>query len=303
MKTLTIPSGDLQLQAAVIAPEQPKAAVVFVHGMAEHKERYYPFMSYLSQQGFACVIYDQRGHGATAQSPEDLGYFGKKGVNLLVEDTRNVIRWTRQQYAGLKLVLFGHSMGSMVVRCFAKQYDDLIDGLVVCGSPSDNGVAGLGILVTYAVQLFKGERHRSKKVALMMFGTHEKKFRAEGMHNAWLSTNRANVQEYNEDPLCGFKFTLNGYRVVMQLIRETYSPKGWAVRNPNLPVHFLVGADDPCIISREAFDKAVEFFRNRGYKKVSAKVYTGMRHEVLNELGKESVWEDVGNVIGNILVS
>lgn len=293
----TIPSGDLQLQAAVIAPETPKAVVVFVHGMAEHKERYYPFMTYLCEQGFACVIYDQRGHGATAVNPDDLGYFGKNGVKKLVEDTRTVIHWTRQQYAGLKLFLLGHSMGSMVVRCYTKKYDREIDGLVVCGSPSNNPVAGLGILVTHVFQLFKGERHRSKTVALMMFGPHVKKFKDEGIHNAWLSTNKVNVQEYNDDPLCGFKFTLNGYRVVMQLIRETYSPNGWAVKNPEMPVHFLAGSEDPCIITRKDFDKAVEFFRDRGYKKVSAKVYTGMRHEVLNELGKESVWEDVGDVL------
>jgi alpha-beta hydrolase superfamily lysophospholipase len=292
----TIPSGDLQLQAAVIAPENPKAVVVLVHGMAEHKERYYPFMTYLSEQGFACVIYDQRGHGATAVNPDDLGYFGKNGVKKLVEDTRTVIHWTRKQYAGLKLFLLGHSMGSMVVRCYAKKYDREIDGLVVCGSPSNNPVSGLGILVTRVFQLFKGERHRSKTVALMMFGPHVKKFKDEGLHNAWLSTNKVNVQEYNDDPLCGFKFTLNGYRVVMQLIQETYSSTGWAVRNPEMPVHFLAGSEDPCIITRKDFDKAVDFFRDRGYKKVSAKVYTGMRHEVLNELGKESVWEDVGDV-------
>ena len=297
----TIPSGDLQLQAAVIAPETPKAVVVFVHGMAEHKERYYPFMTYLCEQGFACVIYDQRGHGATAVNPDDLGYFGKNGVKKLVEDTRTVIHWTRQQYVGLKLFLLGHSMGSMVVRCYTKKYDREIDGLVVCGSPSNNPVAGLGILVTHVFQLFKGERHRSKTVALMMFGPHVKKFKDEGIHNAWLSTNKVNVQEYNDDPLCGFKFTLNGYRVVMQLIRETYSPNGWAVKNPEMPVHFLAGSEDPCIITRKDFDKAVEFFRDRGYKKVSAKVYTGMRHEVLNELGKESVWEDVGDVFNSWL--
>ena len=297
MTAHTIPSGDLQLQAAVIAPEQPKAVVVFVHGMAEHKERYYPFMTYLSEQGFACVIYDQRGHGATAVSPDDLGYFGQNGVQKLVEDTHTVIQWARKQYAGLKVFLFGHSMGSMVVRCFTKKYDAQIDGLVVCGSPSNNGASGLGILVTYLIQLFKGDRFRSKKVALMMFGPHTKRFKAEGMRNAWLSTNKANVEEYNADPLCGFLFTLNGYRVVMQLIQETYSPKGWAVKTPDMPVHFLAGSEDPCIITREAFDKAVDFFPDRGYKQVTSQLYPGLRHEVLNEVGKEGVWEDVGNVL------
>ena len=297
MTAHTIPSGDLQLQAAVIAPEQPKAVVVFVHGMAEHKERYYPFMTYLSEQGFACVIYDQRGHGATAVNPDDLGYFGQNGVQKLVEDTLTVVQWAREQYTGLKVFLFGHSMGSMVVRCFTKKYDAQIDGLVVCGSPSNNGASGLGILVTHIIQVFKGDRFRSKKVALMMFGPHTKKFKAEGMRNAWLSTNKANVEEYNADPLCGFLFTLNGYRVVMQLIQETYSPKGWAVKAPDMPVHFLAGSEDPCIITREAFDKAVDFFWDRGYKQVTSQVYPGLRHEVLNEAGKEGVWEDVGNVL------
>ena len=297
MTAYTIPSGDLQLQAAVIAPEQPKAVVVFVHGMAEHKERYYPFMTYLSEQGFACVIYDQRGHGATAVNPDDLGYFGQNGVQKLVEDTLTVVLWAREKYNGLKVFLFGHSMGSMVVRCFTKKYDAQIDGLVVCGSPSNNGASGLGILVTHIIQVFKGDRFRSKKVALMMFGPHTKKFKAEGMRNAWLSTNKANVEEYNADPLCGFLFTLNGYRVVMQLIQETYSPKGWAVKTPGMPVHFLAGSEDPCIITREAFDKAVDFFRDHGYRKVTSQVYPGLRHEVLNEVGKEGVWEDVGNVL------
>ena len=216
MTAHTIPSGDLQLQAAVIAPEQPKAVVVFVHGMAEHKERYYPFMTYLSEQGFACVIYDQRGHGATAVNPDDLGYFGQNGVQKLVEDTLTVVQWAREQYTGLKVFLFGHSMGSMVVRCFTKKYDAQIDGLVVCGSPSNNGASGLGILVTHIIQVFKGDRFRSKKVALMMFGPHTKKFKAEGMRNAWLSTNKANVEEYNADPLCGFLFTLNGGDLLAQ---------------------------------------------------------------------------------------
>ena len=61
MTEQTILSGELQLKAAIIAPEHPQAAIVFVHGMAEHKERYYPFMNYLCELGFACVIYDQRG--------------------------------------------------------------------------------------------------------------------------------------------------------------------------------------------------------------------------------------------------
>ena len=42
----------LGLEIAVIVPEgNPKGVIQFSHGMAEHKERYYDFMNYLSEQG------------------------------------------------------------------------------------------------------------------------------------------------------------------------------------------------------------------------------------------------------------
>lgn len=280
----------------VIAPENPKAAVVLVHGMAEHKKRYFPFMTWLSEQGFACVITDLRGHGADVPA-DDLGYFGKKGNELLIEDTLELVRWTKSQYPGLKVFLFGHSMGSLIVRCFAKKFDAQIDGLVVCGSPSKNSAAGPGIILTQLIGLFKGKRYRSPLLEKLSTGAYEKKFAAEGLTNAWLSTNKANVQAYNNDPLCGFRFTANGYQGLMCLMQDTYDPDDWTVANPALPVHFIAGSEDPCIGSIKKFSEAVSFFRSRGYKTVTSKIYPGLRHEILNELGKEEVWRDVVAVL------
>lgn len=297
MNLIHIPSGDLLLAAAVAAPEHPKAIVVLVHGMAEHKERYFPFMDYLAGLGFACVITDLRGHGATVQGPEDLGYFGKKGPEMLIEDTRNVIVWAKAQYPGLKTFLFGHSMGSLIVRCFTKRYDAEIDGLMVCGSPSRVGVAGLGITLTRLIRLFKGDRYRSALLESMSTGGYGKKFAAEGLTNSWLSVNKANVQAYNEDPLCGFRFTVNGYRTLMQLLEDTYDEDDWTVANPGLPVHFIAGAADPCIGSIKKFSQAVSFLRGRGYRQVTSKVYPDMRHEILNETGREEVWRDAAGIL------
>ena len=301
MNSIHIPSGDLLLAAAVIAPEHPKAVVVLVHGMAEHKERYFPFMTYLSEMGYACVITDLRGHGATASGPEELGYFGKKGHELLVEDTRNVVLWAKAQYPGLKLFLFGHSMGSLIVRCFTRKYDELIDGLLVCGSPSRVGVAGLGVTLTHCIRLFKGDRYRSALLEGMSTGGYGKKFAAEDLPNSWLSVNKANVQAYNNDPLCGFRFTVNGYRALMQLLEDTYDPDGWTVAKPALPVHFVAGAADPCIGSIKKFSQAVSFLRGRGYQLVTSKVYPDMRHEILNETGREDVWRDIAGILSSWL--
>ena len=301
MNLFTIPSADVQLSAAVAAPENPKAVVVLVHGMAEHKERYFPFMNYLAETGFACVITDLRGHGASAAFPDDLGYFGKKGRQALTDDTLCVIRWARQQYPGRKVFLFGHSMGSLIVRCFIKQYDGEIDGLVVCGSPSPVSIAGAGVFLTRVIGLFKGQRYRSPLLENMSTGAYNKKFKSEGIANAWLSTNKANVQAYNNDPLCGFRFTVNGYRTLMQLLKDTYAEKDWKMANPSLPVHFIAGSNDPCIGSVKKFSGAVSFLRGRGYSRVTSQVYKGLRHEILNELGREDVWRDVQSILNSWL--
>ena len=297
MKTLSIPAPDgLRLAAALQAPETPQAILVLVHGMAEHKERYFPFMTFLSELGFACLITDLRGHGATVADKADLGHFDKKGDRLLVEDTLAVVRYAKELYPGKKVFLMGHSMGSLIVRCFIKRYDSEIDGLVVCGSPSRNGAAGMGILLTRIIGLFKGKRYRSKFLENMATGGYNKKFAQEGT-NAWLSTNKANVQAYNNDTLCGFPFTVLGYQGLLGLMEDTYDVDDWNVTRPELPIHFIAGADDPCIVNIQRFSEAVSFIRARGYRTVTSKVYPGLRHEILNEIGKEDVWRDVAALL------
>ena len=287
-------SEDIRLSTLVIAPAAPKAVLQLVHGMAEHKERYIPFMNYLSEMGYACVICDLRGHGASVSSKEDLGWLGKDGMRATVEDVRCVTEWAKTRYPGLPFFLFGHSMGSMIVRSYLKRHDGGLSGLIVCGSPSKNPAAGLGDFLAGCIGLLRGQRYRSSFLADLCTGNNDKKFRGEGLKNAWLSSNRANVQAYNNDPLCGFTFTVNGYRNgLFRLMKDIYSPEGWIVSNPDLPVHFIAGAEDPCIISIRKFSEAVSFLRARGYREVTSQVYPRMRHEILNEIGREDVWRDV----------
>ena len=63
--------------------------------------------------------------------------------------------------------------------------------------------------------------------------------------------------------------------------------------NPELEVHFISGAVDPCMGSRKMFSRASELFVRAVYNKVSLKLYPSMRHEILNEKGKQEVWEDL----------
>lgn len=137
-RKITSQVDGLELELLVVEPEEVRAVVQISHGMCEHKERYLEFMRFLADHGVASIIHDHRGHGASVKSLNDLGYMYGQGAKGLVEDLRQITRYARKCWTGVPLILLGHSMGSLTVRVYAKQYDSGIDGLIVCGSPSRN---------------------------------------------------------------------------------------------------------------------------------------------------------------------
>ena len=283
-------SDGLQLAMLISEPAgEPKGIVQIVHGMCEHKERYVPFMEYLSSHGYICAVHDHRGHGETVRSEEDLGYMYKGGWRALVEDIRLVQNEIKASYPILPYTLFGHSMGSMAVRSFTKRYDDSIDTLFVCGCPSYNPAGGAGRLIG----LFKGGHYRSPLLQNLSFGSFNKPFEDEGYPSAWVCSDKDTLEAYHNDPYCMFTFTVNGFKNLLDLMKDCYSPKGWKMSNPNLPVHFISGAEDPCRISDKAIGKAADLMERLGYKNTDLHLYPEMRHEILNETGRLKVWEDV----------
>ncbi len=299
-ETLTLPSAadGLPLSILITLPEEsPRALVQLSHGMSEYKERYLPFMEYLTQRGFACIINDHRGHGQSVRSREDLGYFGEKGkgADLLLRDLHQVTGVFKARFPGLPLFLFGHSMGSLAVRCYARRWDEELSGLMVCGCPGENNAAPLGIGLARVLGALLGQHYRSRLLAVLMFGGYNRTAKVHG-RNAWICANEEMLKEYNQDPLCGFLFTVNGVESLLRLMRECYSTEGWTIGNPDMPIHFISGGNDPCRISDEKFEAAGQQLRLRGYRSVTQKLYPGLRHEILNE-GVREVWEDAGDVL------
>lgn len=285
---------DLDISVMTVAPQgEIKAVFQFVHGMCEHKERYIPLMEYLAGNGYACIVHDHRGHGKSVKSPDDLGYFYKGGANAMIEDSYKVTQKAKELFPGRDVVLFGHSMGSMVVRSYVKRHDDAISALIVCGSPSDNPLKGIGKALAGLIGIFRGFHHRPDSIHGMSFNAFEKKFASDGRKNAWVCSDDEMLSAYNADPLCLFHFTANGFIGLFGLMQEAYSKKGWKMSNPDLPIMFISGADDPCLGNMKKFGKAVGHMRKLGYKNVESRVYEGMRHEIHNETKRSIVWQDI----------
>lgn len=296
METLRLKASSDNLDIAVLVSEPegtPKGILQIVHGMCEYKERYIPFMEFMSAHGYVCVIHDHRGHGQSVKDASDLGYMYKGGWKALIDDTEIVNRWARKRFPGLEYTLFGHSMGSMVVRSFTKRHDDLIDRLFVCGCPSDNPAKGAGKFLADLTGFFRGGHHRSKFLQKLAFGSFNKPFEAEGWISAWVCSDPETLEAYHNDPLCQFIFTANGFSNLFALMKDCYSRKGWKLSHPDIPVHFISGADDPCAISEKAIRKAADFLKETGYSRTDLHLFAGMRHEILNETGRQEVWDYV----------
>jgi len=287
--SLKASSDNLQLAVTVRGADHPKAIFQIVHGMCEHKERYYEFMDYLASCGYVCVIHDNRGHGESVKATDDLGYMYDGGWRALIEDVKVVNEWIKAQYEELKCVMLGHSMGSLIARSYIKRYDDTIDELFVSGSPSYNPASVIAKWVCKAAMMCGAGHYRPKMIQKLAFDGFNKPFSTEGYKSAWVCSNKDILEAYHHDPLCQYIFTANGFYNLFCLMQDCYSEKGWVCKNPTLPVHFISGKNDPCRISDRAFQQAVN--KVGKHYPVDSKLYAGMRHEILNETDKHMVWE------------
>ena len=293
---LTIYSNcdGLTLSTAIFIPEEEVKGIVQIsHGMAEHKERYFSFMEYLTERNYVVVINDHRGHGESVRDKNDLGYFYDESGEYIVKDLHQITLYMKERFPGKPVYLFGHSMGSMAVRMYIKKYDSEIDKLIVCGSPSKNPLVDVALFVVRLQKLFKGDRYRSRLIQNLAFGSYNKNIDKPISDSAWLSSDENNVQNYDSDDLCGFIFTLNGFRNLFLLMKEIYITSGWALKNKDLPIMFIAGRDDPVIVSEDKWNESREFLKKLGYTNVRGKLYKGLRHEILNENIKENIYDDI----------
>lgn len=291
-RTVRSKADKLPLDVLEVIPEGEVIGIVqIVHGMQEHKERYLHFMRYLGTHGFACIAADHRGHGKSIREPEDLGYFYDPHGKAIVEDLEVTSAHLRLEYPHVPFFMLAHSMGTLVARKYIKDHDRTLSGLILSGPVYNNPAAKTGRRLVDALSRVQGDKHVSKTVSKLVEGSFDRQ--VEGTQkNRWLSTNEESVEAFNQDPLCGHPFTLNGYRNLLLLVEDVYSEQGWKVAAPDLPILFAGGENDPVIGSPQEFENQAKFLESLGYRHVHRHLYPHMRHEILNEINREHVYEE-----------
>ena len=276
----------LMIDVEIFIPDgNIKGIVQLSHGMVEHKVYYYDFMEYLTEIGYVTIINDHRGHGRSIKDKADLGYFYEESSDFIVEDLHQVTEYIKGRFPEKDVILIGHSMGSLIVRKYIKKYDDEINKLIVCGSPSINKASKAGWYLCKIFKFFKGDRYRSALLNTLALSSDKT--------NQWISNDIEYLKKCGDDELCGYIFTTNGFINLTKLMIDVYSKKGWELNNKGLEILFIAGKDDMVIKSEKKWNESIEFLKKIGYKNIDKILYPNMKHAILKEIGKEKVYDDV----------
>ena len=298
MKELYIPStdGKNQLHVVIWEPNMPAIGIVQIsHGMVEYIKRYDEFARYLNQYGILVIGNDHLGHGETAKTDDDLGYFCPSSMSeTVVADLYEVTRLAKKNYPNVPYFLFGHSMGSFMARRYIMTYGNELDGAIISGTGNQSGsVLKAGKITVSLTKFFKGDLYRSKMLKNMFFSKFNDHIPNVRTSNDWLTKDETIVDKYNTDKYCTYSFTVNGYRTLLDVLSFIQNSNNIAKIPKNLPVFLIAGEEDPVGNYGKAVKNVYEFYKKVGIKDISIKLYKNDRHELINETDKEDVYDDI----------
>jgi len=289
-------SDHQQIQAFRWSPSSPPIACVQIaHGMADHSLRYSDFAAFLNEQGIVVYANDHRGHGKTAGSLENRGYFADRdGWNLVVEDMFRLNGIIQQENPGLPVILLGHSMGSFLSRTYMMKYSSTIRACILSGSATHASVVvKSGLLLARIQQLFLGKKHRNKLLTQMTMGAFNKGVTNPKTDFDWVTHDENIIADYIADDYCGFVCTTGFFIDLLSGLKIINNVSNIRKVRKDLPVCFVSGTEDPVGNYGKGVQQAAEKFSRAGIEDITVKLYQGGRHEMLNEINNKDVWNDL----------
>lgn len=274
----------------------PHAIVQLVHGMAEHIDRYDEFARFLAQKGFIVCAHDHIGHGKSVADKQDWGHMPlKDGTTILVSDVHKLHNNMLERFGNdLPYFVFGHSMGSFIVRSYITRFGIGLSGAIICATGQMPIAASkAGNKLAHIIAKIKGSKTRSKFLDSMGAGSYGKKIKDAKTNLDWLSHNKENVERYVKDERCGFMFSVGGYAALTTLTAQVATAESAAKIPKKLPLLYIAGKDDPVGNFGKGVSAACKLALDAGVEDVSLQLYDNMRHEILNEDGKQQVFDDV----------
>ncbi len=298
LKEMSFPSSDGKstIHAEVYEPADGKVrgVVQISHGMIDFVGRYEVLAEYLTGKGFVVAGNDHLGHGGSVKDAADFGYFAKKdGYKLVVDDLYRMNRILKEEYKDVPICMLGHSMGSFMARLYAVKYPESISGIIIHGTGGKNPLLTLGKAAIGFLRLIFGDRHRSKLVTVLAFGSYNSTFPKEEGVNAWLSRDLSKVNGRGNDPRTNFLFTLSAYKDLFCALGECNCENWYSSYPIYLPTLIMSGESDPVGNYGKGTREVYDGLSGAGVLNLRLKMYEGARHELFNETNCYEVFDDI----------
>lgn len=277
---------------------EPIAILQIVHGMVEFIDRYDDFARFLTGQGILVVGEDHLGHGSSVQSEVELGYFGNEGNRYLMGDIHRLRLQTEASYPEVPYFMLGHSMGSFLLRQYLVEgetpHAEGLSGAIIMGTGWQPSIAlQMGKIISKIAEFFRGELYRSHFIQNMAMGAYNKRIQNPRTKDDWLTRDEKIVDAYEQEPLCQFRFTVNAYYQMFLGIEKCQDVKTMGRIPKDFPMLFVSGAEDPVGNYGEGVRKAFVKYQDYSNAVTDIKLYDSCRHEVLNELNRAEVYQDL----------
>lgn len=274
------------------AVENPIGIVQLSHGMSEHILRYEKLALFLNSIGYTVFGDDHRCFGQT--DTEQNGYTDGDNWEGTLSDLGGLTDFYQEKYH-LPILLFGHSYGSFLTQAYLQRYSDKIIGCIICGSDKLSVASTtFGYVVSGLVGGTKGYQTKSQFINDLTFGTYEKQ-----LGGSMISSIEAENERYRQDPLCGQVCSYGFYRHFFGGAKKLYRKKALASIRKEIPLLLIAGANDPVGRFGKGMVELYGMYHDLGID-VELNLYSGARHEILNDICEEQVKADIAEFLGKV---
>lgn len=241
----------------------PRGVVVIVHGFNSHSGQYLWVAEQLLARNLAVYALDLRGRG---RSDGERFYIDK--FQNYVTDVASFVQLAKSREPGLPVFVLGHSAGGVVSCTYALDHQAEIAGLI-CESFAFQVPAP-----DFALAVLKGLSHVAPHAHVLK------------LKNEDFSRDPKVVESMNADPLIAHE--TQPTQTVAEMVRA----------DERLKKEFTL-IKLPLLILHGTADKATKasgsqlFHQQAGSTDKTLKLYEGHYHDLLNDLGKDTVIADI----------
>jgi alpha-beta hydrolase superfamily lysophospholipase len=218
----------------------------------------------------------------------------------MVDDVTDISKLAKSEVQK-PLILFGHSMGSFISRRAIQKEGKIYHGLIISGTGFDPGLLRkVGVVLSSTLSKMMGKQAKSKLLDKLTFGKFNSSFKPAKTDFDWLSRDYEQVKKYVDDPHCGFICSTSFFKEMLSGIGVVHLEDEVRKTPSNLPIYIFSGDKDPVGNMGKDVKKVHQLYQNSGIKNVTLKLYPKGRHEMLHEINREEVFQDIGDWIDNL---